>query len=51
MFEAPGASVTANRAAAPASVRALWRSVMVEQGIGLLVLATVALLGTIHPVP
>jgi putative copper resistance protein D len=37
--------------APPASVRALWRSVMVEQGIGFLVLATVALLGTIHPVP
>jgi copper resistance protein D len=35
----------------PASVRALWRSVVVEQGIGFLVLATVALLGTIHPVP
>jgi len=35
----------------PASVRALWRSVVVEQGIGFLVLATVAVLGTIHPVP
>lgn len=32
-------------------VRALWRSVLAEQGVGLLVLATVALLGTIHPVP
>jgi putative copper resistance protein D len=29
----------------------LWLSTMVEQGIGLAVLATVALLGTIHPVP
>ena len=29
----------------------LWRSVMAEQGVGLLVLASVALLGTIHPVP
>jgi putative copper resistance protein D len=35
----------------PASMRALWRSVVVEQGIGFLVLATVAVLGTIHPVP
>jgi copper resistance protein D len=35
----------------PASMRALWRSIVVEQGIGLLVLATVAVLGTIHPVP
>jgi putative copper resistance protein D len=34
-----------------ASVRALWRSVVVEQGIGLLVVAAVAVLGTIHPVP
>jgi len=33
-----------------ASVRALWRSVVVEQGIGLLVVAAVAVLGTIHPV-
>jgi putative copper resistance protein D len=33
------------------SVAALWRSVILEQGVGLLVLATVALLGTIHPVP
>jgi len=31
--------------------RALWRSVAAEQGLGLLVLASVALLGTIHPVP
>jgi copper resistance protein D len=38
-------------AAPPASVRSLWRSVVVEQGIGFLVLATVAVLGTIHPVP
>lgn len=30
---------------------ALWRSAMAEQGVGLLVLASVALLGTIHPVP
>ena len=38
-------------AAAKPSVVALWRSVMVEQGVGFLVLASVALLGTIHPVP
>jgi copper resistance protein D len=31
--------------------RALWRSVVAEQGVGLLVLATVAALGTVHPVP
>jgi putative copper resistance protein D len=31
--------------------RALWRSVLAEQGIGLAVLASVAVLGTIHPVP
>jgi putative copper resistance protein D len=35
----------------PARGRALWRSIAVEQGIGFLVLAVVALLGTIHPVP
>ena len=29
----------------------LWRSVLAEQGVGLLVLASVALLGTVHPVP
>jgi putative copper resistance protein D len=29
----------------------LWRSVVAEQGVGLLVLISVALLGTIHPVP
>ena len=34
-----------------AGAHALWRSAMAEQGVGLLVLATVALLGTIHPVP
>jgi len=33
------------------SPRALRRSAAMEQGIGLLVLAAVALLGTIHPVP
>ena len=38
-------------AAGAVGVRALWRSVLVEQGVGLLVLASVALLGTIHPVP
>jgi len=32
-------------------VRTLERSVVVEQGIGFLVLAVVAVLGTIHPVP
>jgi putative copper resistance protein D len=32
-------------------VRPLWRSVMVEQGVGILVLASVAWLGTVHPVP
>jgi putative copper resistance protein D len=36
---------------ARADARALWHSVMAEQGIGLAVLASVALLGTIHPVP
>jgi hypothetical protein len=35
----------------PAGIRTLWRSVMVEQGVGMAVLAAVALLGTIHPVP
>ena len=39
------------RSESPASVRALRLSVVVEQGIGFLVLGTVALLGTIHPVP
>lgn len=34
-----------------AGVHALSRSVLVEQGVGLLVLVSVALLGTIHPVP
>jgi copper resistance protein D len=38
-------------AAEPAAAKALWRSVLVEQGVGLLVLAIVARLGTIHPVP
>jgi putative copper resistance protein D len=37
--------------AQPADIRGLWRSVLVEQGVGLLVLAVVARLGTIHPVP
>jgi putative copper resistance protein D len=32
-------------------VRTLWRSVLVEQGVAILVLAAVARLGTIHPVP
>ncbi|MEA2997429.1 MAG: copper resistance protein [Alphaproteobacteria bacterium] len=35
----------------PAGVETLRRSIVVEQGIGFLVLGTVALLGTIHPVP
>ncbi len=35
--------------AGPQSVGRLWRSVVVEQGVGLLVLAAVAWLGTIHP--
>jgi putative copper export protein len=43
--------LTPKAIAAPAGIRALWRSVMVEQGVGLAVLAAVALLGTIHPVP
>jgi putative copper export protein len=34
-----------------ADARTLWHSVVAEQGIGLAVLASVALLGTIHPVP
>jgi putative copper resistance protein D len=33
------------------NMRALWRSVAVEQATGLAVLAVVAVLGTIHPVP
>jgi copper resistance protein D len=37
--------------AGPTGIRALWCSVLVEQGVGLLVLAAVARLGTIHPVP
>jgi putative copper resistance protein D len=36
---------------ARADARALWHSVVAEQGIGLAVLASVAVLGTIHPVP
>jgi putative copper export protein len=32
-------------------VRRLWRSVLVEQGVGILVLASVSWLGTVHPVP
>ena len=35
----------------PTDIKGLWRSVLVEQGVGLLVLAVVARLGTIHPVP
>ena len=35
----------------PVEVRNLWGSVLVEQGVGLAVLAAVAWLGTIHPVP
>jgi len=35
----------------PGSLRRLWRSVVVEQGVALLVLVIVARLGTIHPVP
>jgi putative copper resistance protein D len=38
-------------AAQPLGVTSLWRSVLVEQGVALLVLAAVAWLGTIHPVP
>jgi putative copper resistance protein D len=44
-------ALTPRAAAGPGGIRALWRSVMVEQGVGLAVLAAVALLGTIHPVP
>ena len=43
--------VLAAQARSTAGVHALWRSVIAEQGIGLLVLASVALLGMIHPVP
>jgi putative copper resistance protein D len=43
--------LTAQVMASTNGARALWRSVLVEQGVGLAVLATVALLGTIHPVP
>jgi copper resistance protein D len=32
-------------------VRRLWRSVLVEQGVGILVLVSVSWLGTVHPVP
>ena len=32
-------------------IRRLWHSVVVEQGVGILVLAAVAWLGTLHPVP
>jgi copper resistance protein D len=39
------------RAADPKGVRTLWRSVLVEQGVAILVLAAVAWLGTIHPMP
>jgi copper resistance protein D len=35
----------------PAAITALWRNILVEQATGLLVLAAVALLGTIHPGP
>jgi putative copper export protein len=35
----------------PKGIRTLWRSVLVEQGVAILVLAAVARLGTIHPVP
>jgi copper resistance protein D len=38
-------------AKAPDHLRPLWRSVVVEQGVAILVLAAVAWLGTIHPVP
>jgi len=37
--------------AQPKGVRTLWRSVLLEQGVAVLVLAAVAWLGTIHPVP
>jgi copper resistance protein D len=42
---------TAMAADAAKDLRALWHSVLLEQGVGLLVLATAARLGTIHPVP
>jgi len=35
----------------PAGVDRLWRSVMLEQGVSALVLASVAWLGTVHPMP
>jgi putative copper resistance protein D len=44
-------ALTPRAAAGPRGIRALRRSVMVEQGVGIAVLAAVALLGTIHPVP
>jgi putative copper resistance protein D len=43
--------LTARAGPSTKGAHALWRSVLAEQGVGLLVLATVALLGTIHPVP
>jgi putative copper export protein len=44
-------ALAAHAVTSTAGAHALWRSVLAEQGVGLLVLATVALLGTIHPVP
>jgi putative copper resistance protein D len=44
-------ALAARAVASKAGALALWRSVMAEQSVGLLVLVTVALLGTIHPVP
>jgi len=38
-------------AADSTGLRRLWHSVVVEQGVGILVLASVAWLGTVHPVP
>jgi copper resistance protein D len=43
--------LTGRVVASKGGARTLWHSVVAEQGVGLLVLASVALLGTIHPVP
>jgi putative copper resistance protein D len=47
----PRIAATGPAGGAVDEVAVLFRSVAVEQGVGLLVLATVAVLGTIHPLP
>jgi putative copper resistance protein D len=48
---APALAGAVTGAPGPAVLRKLWRSVLVEQVVGVLVLIVVARLGTIHPVP